>query len=91
MPSDVCPVHSVIHSASLPAHIAAVTRNATHVVGAQPGLLCEFVLDVSEIERRPLLAIVGLGVPLHSPARMSLHKVSVVYKLPLITAKPGTP
>lgn len=52
------------------------------------GLLCEFVLDVSEIERRPLLALVGQGVPLHSPAWVNLQQVASVYRLPLITAKP---
>lgn len=70
---------------TFPRHIGIVA------VHDSVGLLCEFVLDVSEIERRPLMALVGHGVPMHSPAWVNLHQVSATFKLPLIVAKPTVP
>jgi hypothetical protein len=73
---------------SFPRHIGVVS------ISDDVGLLCEVVLDVSEIQRRPasppILAFVAPGVPFGSKAWVSLVSIAKHFKAPQISA-PATP
>lgn len=69
---------------SLPRHVGIVS------VHDDVALLCDFVIDVSELNRRPIppiLAIVGHGVPLHSQAWINVRALAGALKCTFVTAK----